>query len=59
MNFTNNWGHKTNQKLNRQEKIMLQVRYCKECGKRLPFPSGHRKYCEKCRPIYPSDITRR
>lgn len=41
--------------LNASEKIRYKTRYCKGCGKRLQILSGHRTYCEKCRPVYPSD----
>lgn len=44
-----------NEKLTKAELIRYKTKYCKGCGAKIPFPTGHRLYCLKCRKVYPSD----
>lgn len=40
-------------KLNDEEKIRFKKKYCKVCGKELPFLTKRRLYHDKCDPDEP------
>jgi len=48
-------NYSMNEKLTKAELTRYKTKYCKGCGTRIPFPTGHRLYCLKCRKVYPSD----